>query len=176
VFAAFDDNHDGRLDVHEVALHRPRILADFEKRFSVTDQDTAKGERTFEDVSTPHSKDALGEAGADHLRVTLRYQWSEPPRALRVQWHLAREHPLAVTVMRVSASPLIHEQEMLGSPESIVLDGFRPGHAFLGALTPIADPKSKPPWAVVLAVFVLLSVGIAMLVRHRRSRSTRSAR
>lgn len=173
-FAPFDDDGDGRLDVREVAAHRAQILAHFEERFGVTDQDAVPGVATFEDVSTPHAKDALGEAGVDHLRVTLRYRWVAPPRALRVQWQQAREHPLAVTAMRVSASPLIHEQEMLGPPESVMLDGFRPGHAFLGALTP--EPAMRPPWAVVLAASFLVGVGVVSWLRHRRSRRREAMR
>lgn len=176
-FPEFDDNHDGRLDVEEVGVHRAQILERFEADFQMADEDTVAGVPGFEDVSTPHAHDEVGATGVDHLRITLRYDWDHFPSALRVQWRKAREHPLVVTAMRFAPSPVVQEQRLLSPPETVLLDGYRPGHAFLGPLTPEAERRPSP-WGMLFTAAALVAIGAAAwrLGRTPRAGSSSSSR
>lgn len=140
VFLQFDDSGDGLIQKTETRAHRDAMLAHFRQHFVLEDQAGRRGATVFEDLSTSIPVGAGPDAGADHLRVTLRIRWPEPPAWLVLRYTLFGEVPLRVRSARVTAAKALHKQRLLAPPELTLFDRAHPRHALLKSSAPTTQP------------------------------------
>ncbi len=99
-FEFADDNGDGRLNRLEVKAHRPAMRAVFDGAVSVTADDGATPSCERTDVSTPVSGSSPLES-TDHVRVTMRCRFANPPSALRIRYGFASSEVVVVEAVRL---------------------------------------------------------------------------
>ncbi len=116
--ASADTNGDGLLSRAEVAARRDELRRTLVAALGLTDPEGRGGSLVRADVSVPRSAD--GAAGGEYLRVTVRWRWPAPLRALRVRCDFVREHPVTLYATRAETSAE-GRLTLVGAPEQAVL-------------------------------------------------------
>ncbi len=113
-----DTNGDGLLSRAEVDARREVIRRSLVEALALTDAEGRAGALERSDVSLPRSAD--GGAGGEYLRVTVRWRWRAPLRALRVRCGFIMEHPVSLYATRAQASAE-GRLDLVGAPEQALL-------------------------------------------------------